>query len=387
MGKELQSVTNSLTNNLLLFKYIVFDVSSSSPSSYFNDKMAAKILEATDATFEEMVLANKHKLPLTVQATEGVYANSDRDEISNGDILRLLDVTDKVAAEFVHPVTGEKVQVDVPSSYEGGFQTVLRCVVTHAYHSVGEIVRDFPPAVRVLEDNEVKGRMVKRGEGLKLIRIENTEGEKSLHCTHFPQEVPILLPFSTKGRFSPKGDDTIYTVRELVGRMPVLVRRERNIGFEIRNAFNIIPGVPDNFYDTMLLTKKTMVKVEHWDNPGSVGIHDVTTMTETYLPIDLPIAVIPAEGIDTQYGPQQDLFELAAQETLLTKPVFAMCTDGQKCLYCLDLPQGAILVIHGTEIKKGLVCNGTSSNLLVPRDYKKTTLFKVCTQMRSPQSC
>ena len=349
--------------------------------------MAAKKLGEKDATFEEMVLANKHRLPFTVQATEGVYANSDRDEISNGDIFRLLHVTDKVTAEFFHPTTGEKVEVDVPPTYEGGFQTVLRRVVNHVYYSVGEIVRDFPPAVRVLEDIEIRGRMIKRGEGLKLIRVEDTKGEKSLHCTHIPQEVPILLPFSTKGSFSPKGDNTIYTISELTDRMPVLVRREKNIGFKIRNISNRIPGVPDDFYDTMLLTKKTMVKVERWDNPGSVGIHNVTTMTETYLPIDLPIAVIPAERIIAQYGPHQGLFELAAQTTFLTRPVFAMCTDGQKCLDCLDLPPGAILVIHGTEVKKGLVCNGRSSNLIVPRDYKKTTLFKVCTHACCHHDC
>ena len=332
----------------------------------------------TEIMFEEMALSNKHRLPITVKATEGVYTNSDQDEISNGDIMKLLQVIDTITAEFYHPKTGEKVRVEVPSTYEGGFQTVLRRGPDYVYSFVGEMAADFPPAVRVLEDMNIQGTVVKRGEGLKLIRVQETRKGKTLHCTHIPKKIPLVLPFSTKGRFSPKGDDTIYTASELTDRMPVLVKMEKNTGFAIRNASNLIPGIPDDFYDTMLLTKSTEVKVELWDDPRSFGIYDYSTKKNMYLPIDLPITVVPAEGLITQYDPPEDLCDLAARNAQQGRPVFAMCCDRQRSLDFLDLPQGVILVIHKTERKKGLVCNGRSSNLLVPREYKKTTRFKVC---------
>ena len=330
----------------------------------------------TEVTFEEMVLSNKHRLPITVKATEGVY--TIQNEISNGDILKLLEVTDTVTAEFCHPKTSEKVEVHVPSTYEGGFLTVLRRGPDYVYSFVGEMAADFPPSVRVLEDINIQGTVVKRGEGLKLIRVQETKKGKSLLCNHIPKKFPLVLPFSMKGQFSPKRDDTIYTVNELKDRMPVLVKMEKNTGFAIRNASNLIPGIPDGFLDAMLLTKNTEVKVELWDDPGSFGIYDYATKKNMCLPIDLPITVVPAEGLITQYDPPEDLCDLAARNAQQGKPLFAMCCDKQKSLDFLDLPHGVILVIHRTERKQGLVCNGRSSNLLVPRDYKKTTLFKVC---------
>ncbi|XP_072016742.1 uncharacterized protein [Amphiura filiformis] len=330
----------------------------------------------TEEKFNAVVRAYRKKLPITIQATEGFY-NSEH-EISNGDIMRVLAVDDRVFVEFNHPDTGEKVKVKIPLHYTGGFETVLRHGPNHVYRTVAEIARDFPQSVRVLEDVEIQGMVVKRGEGLKLEHVQKTTEGNCLHCTHVQTKVSLLVPYSTRGRFSPRRDDGIYTIEELENRMPVLVKRESNVGRRIRDVnSHVIPGVPDDFFGTMLLTNKTMVTIDHWDDPGSLGIYDINTKRKMQLPIDFDITVIHADGIVAPYGSSEDLFAIARECIPQRHPVFAVLSSGQKGLDYLNLARDVVLMIHRIETKKGFLINGRSSRFLVPNDYKNTTRFKI----------
>ena len=327
--------------------------------------------------FEKFVLANQHRFPVTVIATEGLYGNNTDKDVSNGDILRLLSVKNRCQAEFDHPVTKQRTKVDIPAcDYKGGFLTVSQYGPDHVYCTAGDIAEDAAASVRVLEDLEIQGMLVKKGEGLKLMGLKTVGEIKYLHCVHYPSDVELLVPFEVKGRFSRRQDYTIYTLEELKDRMPIWVQIERNEGLQIRGYSKSIPGIPDDFYGTMCLTKTTFVQVEQWDDPGPSGFYDVEAKQDKNIPIGLSFTVTPADIMEAEHGPPEDLFTIACS-ALEGNPVLVRCCTGQKALDALDLAVDTMLVVHGVERRKGLVMKGATKQFLVPKNYKKTTMFKV----------
>ena len=302
------------------------------------------------------------------------------EDIIAGDVLKLIKLGERYEVDYECPETHRRRFVAVQPDM-GGFKIVSEFPSNYVYSSVHEMALDFPQSVRVLQDvDDVKARvMLNQGDELVLKWIQAIGKDQFLVCQHLPSKKQTMLPCDLKGQFQRKSNDSRYTVKQLRSRMPVTVKRDIAVS-EANLHGDIFLGIPED--TVMCLSVIPVVQVEHWRQPTTVQLCTGRGKTDMILKLDRGIMVAAVAGedevsatsaVDDYDVPYSHVQKLADVDKDSYAVVCGTGNDNSE----KRITEGAHIVVCGHETKQGVILKGSTSYLLLPKDYEKETKFRV----------
>ena len=317
-------------------------------------------------SFRKYVETNQQRLPSLVHVLESV-----EEDIIAGDVLKLIKLRERYEVEYTCPETHRRRFFEV-SPDMGGFNIVSDFPSNYAYSSVHEIALDFPQSVRVLQDvcDSYSSVTLNQGDELVIKEIQAIGKDQFLVCQHLPSRKEMKLPYDLKGQFQRKSNDSRYAVKQLHSRMPVSVKRD-SADSEVTSHDQFFPGIPD---DTIMdLSVKPVIQVEHWRQPTTVQLRTGRGKKDMILKLDRNI-MVAAAAVDDYDVPCSYIKKLADVDN---DSCVVVCGNGRNNSSEKRITEGAHIVVCGHETKQGVILEGKTLRLLLPKDYKKETKFKV----------
>ncbi|XP_071965163.1 uncharacterized protein [Antedon mediterranea] len=315
------------------------------------------------------------RIPQVFEVQDGCYGSvlgvSSRD-FSKGEIFRAESIDHVVNVTFsdTYSISSQKGLITLPLEFKGLFSPVVGTDKT--LKTIKSIVSDcdFPCTAYCHEDIKVSGRHTTLPKGTRVDFIKSTTftGHDNVYVlgTYYSTATSpknILIGIETNGYFDVSKKH--YTLRELLPRMPIQVFQVTNTSF---TESQFIPGLPDNFNDSLFLSKIDVI------NCRPV----VDTATVIRIPIETDFTVTQIVLPDDHFNTTKNIHDIVKRETHY--PICVEVVDFDDSLkisgIMRDLQTEQLLIVDGVDEVEKVLTMGTERYFTIPTETYKGS-FKV----------